>query len=78
MPESYPLPAALMTSWGNAWLAGAAGLDDLADALRDGSDAGAGCVRAAEPAPAQPLLLHLGGLRRAGVAWFRLGPARAR
>ena len=72
MPEFYPLSAALLTSWSNAWLAGAAGLDDLADALRDCCDAGAGCVRVAEPAPAQPLLLHLGGLRRAGVAWFRL------
>ncbi|MGZ4664138.1 MAG: hypothetical protein ACXV5Q_03565 [Frankiaceae bacterium] len=72
MPEFYPLSAALLTSWSNAWLAGAAGLDDLADALSDCCDAGAGCVRVAEPAPAQPLLLHLGGLRRAGVAWFRL------
>ena len=73
MPVSEPIPAALVTSWGNAWLAGLAGLDDLAEALHACIAQGARCVRAPEPQPrAQPLLLHLGDLRRAGVAWFRL------
>ena len=63
-----------MTSWGNAWLAGLAGLDDLAEALQACMAQGARCVHAPEldESRAQPLLLHLGDLRRAGVAWFRL------
>lgn len=69
-PEISSPASADLVGWGNAWLRGHCGLDEVVDALERGH--GAQVVATVAPSAEEPLRQVLGDLRGRGLTAFRL------